>query len=247
MPTAPTTRPTIALQTSDTQARAYGVITGVDKWLSPETSIGLSLGLGRMSWNVEDGNGTGEGRVFQLGAYGHHRSGPLYLYLSAGVAGAYQDLSTDRTYSTASLKGHLNGYNVGARIEADLLLPADRTIFMPYGAVQTQWLHTPAYTEGGPALLAMSFDEGDTIASRTELGLWVNQIFTLDSGKPFALFGRVGWAHNFNDSLNIDAAMISAGTAFELNDGWSVAGKLEGELGGSSQTYQASGRIAYRW
>ena len=156
---------------ADTQARAYGVVTGFDKWLSPETSVGLSLGLGRMSWNVEDNNGSGDGRVFQLGAYGRHRSGPLYL--SGGVAGAYQDLSTDRTYGSATLKGHLSAYNIGARVEAGLLLPANNVIFAPYGAVQTQWLHTPAYAENGSALLAMSFDKSDTIASRTELGVWV--------------------------------------------------------------------------
>ena len=241
--------------------------SGLDYWLSPDTMVGFALGVGLMSWDVQGGNGSGDGTIFQGRVYGRKAFGPVYL--SGALAGSYQDMETERASGSAVLTADYNAFNVGARIEGGYnLATASGATLTPYGAVQAQWLHTPSYSEDSSSSLALSLEESDTIATRTEIGLWVNRTFTLASGKPFSLFGRLGWAHNFDDDTNLRAAfqsvsgsdftvagaqssrnlaLVTAGAEVDLDDGWSVNGKLDGELGSSSQTYQASGRVAYRW
>ncbi|WP_321343441.1 autotransporter outer membrane beta-barrel domain-containing protein [Breoghania sp.] len=251
----------------DSQSRSFGMASGIDYWLSPETTVGFALGIGRMSWDVEAGNGGGTGNILQGGLYGRHTFGPAYL--AGALSASYQDTHTERTSSGAILEADYNAFNIGARIEAGYnLASGSRTVFTPYGALQAQWLHTPSYSESGTSALTLGFEENNTVATRTEIGLWINKTFTLDSGKPFSLFGRLGWAHNFDTDVNLQAAfqsvsgsdftvagsgmarnlaLVTLGGEFDLDNGWSMTAKLDGELGSRSQTYQASGRIAYRW
>ncbi len=251
----------------DSQSRSFGMASGVDYWLSPETTLGFALGIGRLSWDVEAGNGSGKGNILQGGIYGRHAFGQAYL--AGALSGSYQDTHTERASGGAILEADYNAFNIGARIEAGYnLASGSNTVFTPYGALQAQWLHTPSYSESGAPALALAFEESSTIAPRAEVGLWINKTFTLASGRPFSLFGRLGWAYNFDTDVNMQAAfqsvpgsgftvagagmarnlaLVTLGGEFDLDNGWSMTAKLDGELSGRSQTYQASGRIAYRW
>jgi Autotransporter beta-domain len=77
----------------------------------------------------------------------------------------------------------------------------------PYGAVQFQDFHTPAYSEtdqtgGGLGLSYVSMNATDV---RTELGARFDDP-TVVYNKPLILFGRLAWAHDFVSNPTLSAA-----------------------------------------
>jgi outer membrane autotransporter protein len=140
----------------------------------------------------------------------------------------------------------------------------------PYAAAQVQAFRTPAYSETGTVSpsdpFALAYASHTATATRTELGGRFSQLVAQADGTPVKLFGRVAWAHDWQDPALTstfqglptatfvvngvaphDLALASAGAEWRLRNGWSVLGKFEGEFAPNSQTYTGTARVKYSW
>jgi uncharacterized protein with beta-barrel porin domain len=139
----------------------------------------------------------------------------------------------------------------------------------PYAALQTQWFHTPTYSEtdftgGGLGLTYSAATANDT---RSELGARFDDLTSLD-GKPLILRARVAWAHDWvtDPALNAafqalpgsafavlgapippNAALTAASAGLHFAPRWSLTAKFDGEFASGSQLYAGTGTLRYTW
>ena len=85
----------------NTDSQIYGVATGLDCNILPNTIVGLALGGGGTSWQLGQGLGSGNSGMFQAGAYGRTQFGPAYV--SGALSYSLQDVTTNRTVTLAGL------------------------------------------------------------------------------------------------------------------------------------------------
>jgi outer membrane autotransporter protein len=139
----------------------------------------------------------------------------------------------------------------------------------PYGALQLQDFHTPAYSEtgGGAGGFGLSYAAANATDVRTELGSRFDAP-TIVAGRPLILYGRLAWAHDFVDTPSLNASFVALpGSSFTVNGApiaansalttigaqvfftpnWSPLGKFDGEFASNSQTYAGSGTLRYTW
>jgi uncharacterized protein with beta-barrel porin domain len=251
-------------------ANAFGFAGGMDYHLSPTTVVGFALAGAGTNWGLANSLGTGRSDAFQVGVYGINWFGPAYL--AGALAFSNHWFTTNRSALGDELTANFIGQSYGARLEGGYRY-AVLSVFgvMPYGAVQFQDFHTPAYSESQSDLtgggFGLSFNAMNATDVRTELGSRFDAP-TLVYGKPLVLYGRVAWAHDFvsDPALSAvfqtlpgtnftvfgapiphDSALTSAGAQLFLSANWSLIAKFDGEFASGSQTYAGSGTLRYTW
>jgi autotransporter-associated beta strand protein len=246
----------------------FGFAAGMDYSFTPDLLAGFALAGAGTNWGLANGLGTGGSDAFQVGARVISWFGPAYA--EGALAFTNNWFTTNRSALGDQLTANFGGQSYGARIEGGyryFVLPALGVT--PYGAVQAQDFHTPAYSEsdvtgGGLGLNYAAMNATDV---RTELGMRFDDP-TLLYGKPLILFGRLAWAHDFvtNPALNADfqalpgasftvngvpiphdSALTTAGAELFFSANWSLLAKFEGEFGNGSQTYAGTGTLRYTW
>jgi outer membrane autotransporter protein len=263
------------LGTHDRTARNYGFAAGVDYRILPYTIVGFALGGGATNYGLSDGLGGGRSDMFQAAVYSSTRFGAAYV--SAALAYAWHDVTTDQYLSVGSadhLTANFNANNVGARIEGGYRFSVPGLIQMPdfgvtpYGALQAQAFYTPTYHENPASAFARSFDARTTTATRTELGAWVDQAHRLDNSAIVVLRGRVAWAHDNVSDPRVDVAFLSlpgsgftvtgaalpkdlliatAGAEIRWFNGFSVGAQFDGEFADRAVKYGGLGWVRYSW
>jgi uncharacterized protein YhjY with autotransporter beta-barrel domain len=249
----------------------YGFAGGMDYHLTHDTSYGFALAGAGTNWGLAQGIGGGRSEAFQAGVYGKSYWGPAYL--AGALAFANNWFSTDRTALGDELTARFAGQSYGGRLETGYRygLPVSGGVIgaTPYAAIQTQWFHTPTYSEtdlagGGLGLTYNAMTANDT---RSELGARFDDP-TLLNGMPLILRARLAWAHDWvsNPALDAvfqslpgssfvvngatppkDSALASAGAQYFFSPAWSFAAKFDGEFASNSQTYGGSGTLRYTW
>jgi uncharacterized protein with beta-barrel porin domain len=264
-----------SLGTHDLTAGAYGVATGVDYRVLPNTTIGFALGGGSTSFGLSQGLGDGRMDMFQAAVYSSTRIGAGYI--SAALSYGWYDVTTDQ-YLTVPTAEHLTAglaaNDVGARVEGGyrFAVPVFPHLanfgITPYGAVQAQAFHTPSYDENAASALARSFGASTTTEVRTELGSWVDQSYRIDTTTDLILRGRAAWAHDFvsDPPINVgflslpgsaftvagallpsDLALVTASSEIRWRNGFSVAVQFDGEFADRAFQYGGTGRVRYTW
>jgi outer membrane autotransporter protein len=255
---------------NDVTADAFGFAGGMDYHLSPSATAGFALAGGGTNWGLANALGSGRSDAFQAGGYGINWFGAAYL--AGALSFSNHWFTTDRSVLGDQLSANFNGQSYGARIEGGYRYAVLPTLgATPYGAVQFQDIHTPAYSEsqsdlssGGFGLAVNAMNATDV---RTELGARFDAP-TLVDGRPLVLYGRVAWAHDFgsNPALSAgfqtlpgtnftvfgapilhDSALTTAGARLFLSANWSLTAKFDGEFASGSQTYAGSGTLRYTW
>jgi uncharacterized protein YhjY with autotransporter beta-barrel domain len=249
-------------------AQTFGFAAGMDYHVSPNTIVGFALAGGGTNWGLANALGSGRSDALQVGVYGIRYLGPAY------VAGALAFTNHWFTTNRAALGGQLNasfdGQNSGARLESGYRVGVLPTLGVtPYGAVQFQDFHTPAYGESDVSGTGFGLSNAAMNATdvRTEIGSRFDAP-TLVAGRPLILRGRLSWAHDFvsNPALSAafqalpggsftvngapiphDSALTSAGAELFLTPRWTLLAKFDGEFASSSQTYAGSGTLRYSW
>ena len=246
----------------------FGFAAGMDYNFTPDLLAGFALAGAGTNWGLANGLGNGRSDAFQVGARVISWFGPAYV--KGALAFTNNWFTTNRTALGDQLTANFGGQSYGTRIEGGyryFVLPALGVT--PYGAVQAQDFHTPAYNEsdvtgGGFGLNYAAMNATDM---RTELGARFDDP-TLLYGKPLILFGRLAWAHDFvtNPALSAgfqalpgasftvngapiphDSALTTAGAELFFSTNWSLLAKFEGEFGNGSQTYAGTGTLRYTW
>ncbi|ABD88257.1 ice-binding family protein [Rhodopseudomonas palustris] len=269
------TRGLTALDTSDRSSRGFGVSAGLDYRLLPDTIVGVAVGGGTTNYALGNGLGSGHSDMFQTALYSSTRIHAAYV--SAAVAYAWHDVTTDQFLSVATadhLTAHFNANNLGARIEAGYRFAVPGVWMVPefgitpYGALQAQAFRTPSYAENINSDFARSFAARTETAVRTELGAWFDQANLLDDGNVLILRSRAAWAHDRTSTPTMNAAFLAlpgsnftvygatpagdlllATVASELRfrNGFSVAAQLDGEFAERATRYGGTGRVRYSW
>jgi uncharacterized protein with beta-barrel porin domain len=264
-----------ALGTSDRAERTYGFAAGLDYRLLPDTIVGFALGGGGTNYGLSDGLGGGRSDMFQAAIYSSTRVGAAYV--SAAIAYAWHDVTTDQYLSVASndhLTAHFDANNVGARIEGGYRIAIPNFYLIPefgvtpYGALQAQAFRTPSYTENITSVFARSYDERTATATRTEIGAWFDQSTGLDEGSVLTLRSRAAWAHDRVSDPLISSAFLSlpgpsftvlgaaaprdlllttAGAELRFRNGFAIAAQFDGEFADRATRYGGTGRVRYSW
>jgi outer membrane autotransporter protein len=256
-----------ALGTSDMTARVYGIASGFDYRVTPDTVVGFALAGGGTNWGLSQGLGSGRSDAFQAGIYGITRYGPAYI--SAALAAASYEMTTNRVALGDQLTANFNAQSYGGRLEGGYRYDMAGYGITPYAALQTQWFHTPNYQEtdltgGGFGLAYNSMTANDT---RSELGTRFDHL-QMVNGMPLLLSARVAWAHDWvsNSSLTAtfetlpgtsfivngagvpsDSALVGAGATLQLNKSLSVEAKFDDQFADTSQIYTGTGTLRYSW
>ncbi len=253
--------------TNALSARDFGFAGGVDYRLSRDTIVGFALAGGSTNWGLAAGLGGGNSDAFQAGLYGKTYFGSAYL--AGALAFANHWMTTDRNALGDQLTASLNGQSFGVRAEAGDRIAYRMIGVTPYGALQIQTFHTPAYSEtdqtGGG--LGLTFNAMTATDTRSELGARFDDP-TMLGGMPLILRGKLAWAHDWvsNPSLGAvfqalpggaftvngaapahDSALTSAGAQLFLTSSWSLAGKFDGEFAAGSQTYAGTATLKHTW
>jgi outer membrane autotransporter protein len=253
----------------DLTARTFGFAAGVDYRFAPGTVMGVALAGGGTKWDLTQGLGGGKSDAFQAGLYGAHRSGPWY------VAGAFAFtnhwMSTNRVAAFGDqLTADFNAQSFGGRIEGGYRFATVVGGVTPYGAVQAQSFHTPAYSEidvtGGG--FGLNYNSRTGSATRTELGARFDHVAMVRPDAVLTLRGRLAWAHDWITDPSLapvfqtlpsssfivngatpaeNSALVSAGAELRLANGVSLLGKFDGEFANNSQTYAGTATLRYTW
>jgi hypothetical protein len=272
-----TTSGNVAAGTNNVTAHDFGFAGGMDYHATPNSLYGFALAGGGTSWGLAQGLGSGRSDAFQAGVYGKNYFGPAYL--AGALAFTNNWISTDRTALGDEITARFSGQSYGGRLETGYRYgvatsnPGDSapyaTSMTPYAALQTQWFHTPTYSEtdqsgGGLGLTYGAITANDT---RSELGARFEDLTLLDA-MPLVLRARLAWAHDWvtNPALDAtfqslpgasfvvngakpppDSALTSAGAELHMTPEWSLMMKFDGEFAPGSQTYAGTATLRYRW
>lgn len=200
--------------THDRIARAFGVATGFDYRVTPDTVVGFALAGGGTNYGLSDNLGGGHSDMFQAAVYSSTRFNAAYV--SAALAYAFHRASTDRWLAVAGsdhLTSDFSAQNIGGRIEGGYRFAVPGAFglsgfgFTPYAAAQAQSFRTPSFSEvaaSGSAQFALDYQAHTATAIRTELGAWLDQSVALDDRTVLTLRARAAWAHDrFSDPTTI--------------------------------------------
>ncbi len=249
-------------------ASASGFAGGMDYRITPSTLAGFALAGGGTNWGLGNGLGTGRSDALQAGGYGISRFGSAYI--AGALSFSNHWFTTNRSALGDQVVANFIGQSYGARFEGGYrygLLPTLGVT--PYGAVQAQKFHTPAYGErdptGGGFGLAYAATNGTDV--RTEFGARFDAL-TLLCDKPLILHGRAAWAHDFvgNPAFNAafealpgsrftisgapiprDTALASIGVQWLVSANWSLTSAVNGEFASGSRGYSGNGKLRYSW
>ena len=238
----------------------------------PHTGSGFALAGSGLNWGLAQNLGTGRSDAFQAGVYAKTYFGPAYL--SGAAAFGNNWLTTNRIALGDQLTASFAGQSYALRGEAGYryTVPFSGALIgvTPYGALQTQWFHTPAYSEtdltGGG--FGLSYNANTANDTRSELGARFDD-FTTWNNKPLILRGRLAWAHDWESGTGLNAAFEALpGSNFTVNGALAAArtrrspgasaqyfftadlsftAKFDGEFAPSAQTYAGSGTLKYTW
>jgi Autotransporter beta-domain len=260
-------------------ARDFGFAAGMDYHATPSTLYGFALAGGGTNWDLAQGLGTGRSDAFQAGVYGKSYFGSAYL--AGALAFTNNWMTTDRTALGDEITAHFSGQSYGGRLETGYrnvvaTSGADNSIapyvigVTPYAALQSQWFHTPTYSEtdlagGGLGLTYNAMTANDT---RSELGARFDNRMLLDN-MPLVLSARLAWAHDWVTNPTLDAtfqslpgtsfivggakpppnsALASTGAELHMDPAWSLLVKFDGEFApGGSNTYAGTATLRYKW
>jgi uncharacterized protein with beta-barrel porin domain len=147
----------------------------------------------------------------------------------------------------------------------------------PYGALQTQAMFLPAYSEystSGSSQFALNYTNHTFNATRTELGAWIDTDGLAGFGLPWMaeglkLYGGLAWAHDFDNEGSStaffqslpgggtflvnsakparDGALVTTGFEYKLADGWSVLAKFDGEFSSTTAIFSGTGTLRKVW
>jgi uncharacterized protein with beta-barrel porin domain len=255
----------------DLTARVWGVASGADYKVSPDTLFGFALGGGGTNYSLANAMGSGRTDMFNAGFYGRQNFGAAYL--SGAFAYGWQDVTTNRTVALAGvdmLQGRFRAETFSGRFEGGYRFATPFMGITPYAAAQVISINLPSYAEisqNGGGLFALNYAAQTVTDTRTELGLRGDKSFAMPDG-VLTLRSRAAWAHDYDPNRavtaifqalpgasfvvngarpNADSALVSASAERKWLNGFSIAGVFEGEFSGNVTSYAGKGVVKYSW
>lgn len=249
-----------------TQTGTYGLATGAEYRLTPDSLFGVALAGGSANWRLSDGLGSGNSNSILAGIYGSTWFGPAYVASSMTLSNHW--FSTGRNVLGSQLTGSFMGESYGAKLEGGYRIDAHPMLAVtPYWSLQLQDGHVQAYRESSAGSFGLAYASSNLTDIRTELGVRLeSRQFMM--GAPLILSGKLAWAH---DSLGTiassaafqalpgsdfivngtpsptDAALVTARAQWQVADHWSIAAQIHTESASNAQSYGGTGEVRFAW
>lgn len=258
-----------AIGSNNVTASDFGFAGGMDYHALPDFKLGFALAGGGTNWSLAQNLGGGRSDVFQIAGYGIKHYGPLYFAAMAAFGDSWFTLN--RTAALGDqLRARFDGQSYALRGEAGYRYAVTPMAGVtPYAAIQTQWLHTPGYSEtdltGGS--FGLTYNSQTSNDTRSELGARADDLTMLDN-MPLILRARLAWAHDWVSNAALspvfqalpgtaftvngaavpqNSALVSGGGQLFFSPNWSLEAKFDGELASAAQIYAGTGTLRYTW
>jgi uncharacterized protein with beta-barrel porin domain len=256
-----------AVGSHDRMSRDFGIAAGLDYRVTGDTMVGFALSGGGTGFGLSDNLGGGQSAMLQAAAYG--RTNIDNAYVAGALGYGYQAVSTDRYVTFAGIDhftANFPAQNVAGQIEVGYHIGW----FTPYAALRGQAFATPAYSENtasGASTFALAYSAQTAMAARSELGAKIDWTAELDTGS-LAMHAGAAWAHDYGSNTSIDAAflalpgssftvegakaaadslLLSAGAEIGFDNGFALAGSVNGGFAQNAQTYSGSVHLSRSW
>jgi uncharacterized protein with beta-barrel porin domain len=269
-----TTDGNAAIGSNGATSRIAGTVVGANYIFSPNTIAGFALAGGGTNYTVGNGLGNGRSDLFQAGVYARHTVGAAYI--TGALAYGWQDITTNRTVTSAGLdqlQARFNANAYSGRIEGGYRFVSPwigGVGITPYGAAQFTTFDLPAYAEQaviGTNNFALAYGAKSVTDPRSELGFRTDKSYVVQDG-VLTLRSRFAWAHDYDPSRSIgatfqslpgasfvvngaaqasDSVLTTASVEMKWRNNWSVAATFEGEFSSVTSSYAGKGVVRYQW
>ena len=246
----------------------YGVLTGMERALGRDLSLGLTFSWSRHQSDLNHDLGFFRDDTLRLGTYGKWNYENFYVVSapSAGLHLLYNERNIRFMGRTAT--NDRTGFDVSWYNQAGLgiRLPHGLT-FTPNVAIGLTYLHEPGYTESGAGGANLRLDAQNHWSLLTNLGGRLGRAFTLDPGTAVLPEVWAGWEHEYlgTDSVRTafaelpgytwnapasvpaDRAVIGAGVTTLINRRYDLGARYEARLWDGGCDHQFSLRLGIKF
>lgn len=251
-----------------------GTAFGIDYRLDPRFVVGLAGGYVSGTQWVNGFSGAGYTDALSIAAYGSFTQGAFYADALAGYANAASrmqrivaapGLATGIANGSTSANQFLGQVETGWRF--DVAAPA-RTSITPFAQLQVAAANQAGFTESGTSAYNLAIAQQTTTSVRTTFGADFAAGFDM-GGRPLEIGVRLGWLHEFADTARSitaafaaapasqftaygatpqrDSAVLGLSAAARLNDGVSLFGSYDGEVGGGTANHALRAGFRMTW
>ena len=226
------------------QLGILGGAFGGDYRVSPNTTLGIAVGLSDTSYSVGATGASGRATGFHVGLYGLQEWAGFYL----NAAAAYSRFDGNATRviagigTTETAKSNAIANQLAGRVEvgrAFLLNPDEpsRYSLTPFAALQPVQLWTPGYTEssvtasGAPGVFALSYQAQSTTSLPLFLGVQFDAATEIKL-RPVSAWVRAAWVHEFLPDRNVTAGFtVLPGATFTVDGARAAYNAARVEMG----------------
>jgi outer membrane autotransporter protein len=192
-----------------------GVVIGADKTLDSDLILGVVMGYGSSTSDVDDHGAHGDGSSYQLGLYSGRQMDSLSL--NAGLAYAWNSLDSNRNISALGdntrSSQDISTAQVFAGAGYDFAVGASTVT--PFAQAAYVHLDADGFTEkGGPSALTVKGSSSNN--GMSEMGVRING--DLRGAEQVKVGVSLAWQHTFGDlSQAADMTFTSGGSPFTVN------------------------------
>ncbi|WP_175561896.1 autotransporter domain-containing protein [Kaistia soli] len=252
-----------------------GTAFGLDYRLNPSLLLGVAGGYVAGSQSVDGFAGDSDLDTLSVAAYASFAQGAFYADALAGYANASNSLqrfigspglAPGIAYGDTDAGQFLGQIETGYRFDVDTPFKSSIT---PFGRLQVVSLGQDGFTETGSSLYNLSVASQSTTSVRTTFGADFNATLDLGTGMPLDLGLRLGWVHEFADtvqSMNAsftsapgadftvfgttlprDSALVGFSGNLGISDNASLFASYDAELGNGDDNQQLWGGLKLTW
>src|SRR6185312_3533535 len=193
-------------------SRSGGFLTGIDRGITPDLTLGLAAGYGHTDLSQSDGtNGTIE--TPRILAYGLYRAGPLALEATLGFA--YDRISTARPVAstgTNAIEGH-NGFEKNAALQAAYPLAVGDMVLMPHLGLQYVRLDENEFAESGAGSFDLAAGSSTNESLQPSIGASLLKAFSAGNGVTVITSVKAGYARELLDTSRNLVLGTASGTS----------------------------------
>lgn len=260
-----------AIGSASQSTSTLGVAVGADYRITSDIVAGIAMSGSQGNAANSGGLGRGSADTLQIGGYAVGRSGPLRL--SSAIAYGSSDMTTTRQlpfFAPGDLRGRFMAQTLSARIEAgwrfDQVLPG--FALTPFVAAQAHWTFLPRYTETTTAAALTPFALASQARTNTTARAEIGAMVETRLADRLTVFARAAWANYFARDASVtatfaafpgapvtvtgarvgaQAARLSAGFDWLINETTTLTTRVDGEVSGSHQMLNGSARLQVRF
>ncbi len=200
--------------TASLNSSAAGLQAGFDRELSPETLLGVTLGVSNTRYSVADLATNASLVNLNLGLYGIAKKEDFYA--AGTLTYARGDTSMNRNIAINELfnqqQGSFNTSVYSARLELGYLAKTPALNLTPFIAIQPAWLRQNSFDErnanSGNSFVNMglNYQNQSTTSLPGSLGLQLDHKTSLNNGWTLNPMLRIAWVHEFQPDRSLTAS-----------------------------------------